>query len=260
MLASAPAGGWTPASYPNPATDPVACGRPPPSPSRLHGSWVCDPDRVLTGPGADALEGVLRDVASARSPYGPAPCGGGPAPRPTPGYQVAVAVMEKLHVAGGSTPADAAAAFAAALMDGWGVGAAGCNDGTVLVLSRQDRQVSCEEGDGCRKRGCVYAKGRPARAVGMSGGSVPAFADSARPALAPPSTHHPLIVLSLLLGLHPRRLRRVAHPPPFISLRHHLRNGAPPAGGRLGWRPAPGGGGCGPDPERGRPARRGRRE
>lgn len=140
-LAKPPPSGWTPALYPNPATDPAACGRPPPSPSRPHGSWVCDPDGVLSGPGADAVEGVLRDVAAARAPYAPAPCGSPSTPRPTPGFQVAVAVMDRLEVASGSSSAEAAASFARALMDAWGVGAAGCNDGTVVLLSRQDRQV-----------------------------------------------------------------------------------------------------------------------
>ena len=56
------------------------------------------------------------------------------------------AVMDRLEVGSGSSAAEAAASFARALMDAWGVGASGCNDGTVVLLSRQDRQVRGREG------------------------------------------------------------------------------------------------------------------
>ena len=55
--------------------------------------------------------------------------------------QVAVALAKGIDVPHGSDAGEAAEGFAAALMQAWGVGEAGCNDGAVLLLSLQPRQV-----------------------------------------------------------------------------------------------------------------------
>ncbi len=54
---------------------------------------------------------------------------------------MAVALANATDVPPGSDAGAAAQAFAARLMDAWGVGEAGCNDGAVLLLSQQPRQV-----------------------------------------------------------------------------------------------------------------------
>lgn len=72
---------WTPASLPNPQTEPGRCGR-----SHVPRSWVCDPDGMLSKRSGDVIEGVLKDIASGMPPYSQAAaCGGS---RLNAGYQV----------------------------------------------------------------------------------------------------------------------------------------------------------------------------
>jgi uncharacterized membrane protein YgcG len=54
--------------------------------------------------------------------------------------QVAVALIDKMQIVGSSAE-EAARQFATQLFDSWGVGDAECNNGIVLLLSRQDRQA-----------------------------------------------------------------------------------------------------------------------
>lgn len=62
------------------------------------------------------------------------------APAPLPA-QVAVAVMQRMAVPEGESATAQAKVFAKALHDKWGVGDAACNNGVLLLLSVQDRQV-----------------------------------------------------------------------------------------------------------------------
>lgn len=62
--------------------------------------------------------------------------------------QVAVAVMRRIVVPAGSTPAQTAHDFAKALHAAWGVGDAACENGVVLVLAIEDRQVYVSTGTG----------------------------------------------------------------------------------------------------------------
>ena len=55
--------------------------------------------------------------------------------------QVAVALMRKMDLRAGESPEEGAARFARQLFDAWGVGDAGCNNGVLLLLALQDRQV-----------------------------------------------------------------------------------------------------------------------
>lgn len=64
--------------------------------------------------------------------------------------QVGVAVMRKMDFAPGTPPADAARAFAKDLHARWGVGDAACNNGVLLLLSVDDRQVYVSTGTGER--------------------------------------------------------------------------------------------------------------
>lgn len=56
--------------------------------------------------------------------------------------QVAVAVMRTMDVPSGQDAAAEAQLFAKALHDAWGVGLRECNNGVLLLLSVDDRQVS----------------------------------------------------------------------------------------------------------------------
>lgn len=58
-----------------------------------------------------------------------------------PLHQVAVALMRKMAVPPGEPAAAQAQIFARSLHDAWGVGDAACNNGVLLLLSIEDRQV-----------------------------------------------------------------------------------------------------------------------
>lgn len=55
--------------------------------------------------------------------------------------QVAVALAKKIKLSEAIEEGKAAEAFAQSLMDSWGVGDAHCNDGVILLLSQDPRQV-----------------------------------------------------------------------------------------------------------------------
>lgn len=108
---------------PNPMQDPTACGQ------RVS-SLVCDPDGLLQSTGGlkAALETLTAD-------YEYPGCGG---------YEMAVVVVR--HIRGG-TDSDVEA-FAKATMDAWRVGKAACNNGIVLAIATEDRQMFIATGRG----------------------------------------------------------------------------------------------------------------
>ena len=71
---------WSPQSFPNPLTDVNLCGR------GGKPSWICDPDRILSDISQNVVEGTVRDIAVAKSPYGPSDCPD--LPEGGAGYQV----------------------------------------------------------------------------------------------------------------------------------------------------------------------------
>ena len=128
---------WTPLSFPNPNTSPGACGRP-----GVTRSSLCDPDGLLNSKEKDVTEGILTLIAEAAAPYPKSPCSSN-----GEGFQVAVAIMNRMDLAG-SSPADTASSFARSLHNSWGVGhGPQCNDGALFLLSVQDRQMFISTGD-----------------------------------------------------------------------------------------------------------------
>ncbi len=61
--------------------------------------------------------------------------------------------MRKMEFTAGTAPADAARAFAKDVHARWGVGDAACNNGVLLLLAIEDRQVYMSTGTG----GQVYS-------------------------------------------------------------------------------------------------------
>lgn len=55
--------------------------------------------------------------------------------------QVGVAVLRRMKVAPAEDPEEVAAGFARYLHDSWGVGDRGCNNGVLLLVALQNRQV-----------------------------------------------------------------------------------------------------------------------
>lgn len=72
VLGSSSPQAWTPSTYPNPAKDPEACGRP-----GVASSWVCDPDSVISAASRNVVEGLLKGIAMGDPPYARSPCAEG---------------------------------------------------------------------------------------------------------------------------------------------------------------------------------------
>ena len=136
-------GAWTPDSYPNPKVETFLCGRS----GRV--SSICDADGVLTEATKNRMEGLIQDIERGESPYRLATCGS----RGAEGYQVAVAVMRKMKVDDGAQPAEVAKEFAKTLHARWGVGISECDNGVLLLLSVDDRQVYVSTGKQAQREG-----------------------------------------------------------------------------------------------------------
>lgn len=132
---------WSPSTFPNPTRDVDKCNR------RGVKSWVCDPDGVISYTTANIIEAIVQDISTGTSPYILAPCGA----LGNQGYQVALAIMQKINIASTVTPADAARTFAQSLHDAWGVGFAECNNGVLMLLAVDDRQVYISTGEGAQR-------------------------------------------------------------------------------------------------------------
>ncbi|KAL6778337.1 hypothetical protein ACKKBG_A17805 [Auxenochlorella protothecoides x Auxenochlorella symbiontica] len=130
---------WTPSTFPNPKVDIGKCGR-------RVASNICDPDGVLAQAEADRVEGVIKDIWAGVDPYIRKKCGD-----EMEGYMVGVALMRSMHVDPGQEPGAAAEAFAHAVHAAWGVGSAACNNGVLLLLALDQRQVYISTGAGATK-------------------------------------------------------------------------------------------------------------
>ena len=134
---------WTPDLFPNPKRDTFLCGRA----GRV--SSICDVDAVLSDPIKNRLEGLIDDIQQGESPYRLAQCGS----LGIEGYEVAVAVMRKMKVDPGSQPAEVAKEFAKTLHARWGVGKSDCDNGVLVLLSTEDRQVYVSTGVQSQREG-----------------------------------------------------------------------------------------------------------
>jgi len=128
---------YTFSSYPDPTQDPGRCGRKGPH------SWVCDPDHIISTSKADELEATLGHISQIPQDS----CAQG-------GYQMAIALMKKMDEGIGATRDVAVRAkmFAQHLHDKWGVGQKGCNNGILLLLSRDDRRIFISTGRQSREK------------------------------------------------------------------------------------------------------------
>eukprot|EP00242_Pyramimonas_sp_CCMP2087_P002430 CAMPEP_0198227466 /NCGR_PEP_ID=MMETSP1445-20131203/109333_1 /TAXON_ID=36898 /ORGANISM="Pyramimonas sp., Strain CCMP2087" /LENGTH=310 /DNA_ID=CAMNT_0043907539 /DNA_START=159 /DNA_END=1088 /DNA_ORIENTATION=- len=120
------AGVWSLSSFPNPMTQKHECGR---GNVAGTGSKVCDPEGVLSFESANVVENTLNTIQTEL------------------GLEMAVAVMRTL--ASGPTE-ESMRHFAKGLHDQWGVGSRDKNDGILLVLAVDDRQVYISTGRGAK--------------------------------------------------------------------------------------------------------------
>ncbi|KAF6250917.1 TLP18.3, Psb32 and MOLO-1 founding proteins of phosphatase-domain-containing protein [Scenedesmus sp. NREL 46B-D3] len=131
---------WSPATYPNPQKDVYDCGR------DGRKSSVCDPDNILSKESANMVEGLINEIAEATPPFRSAECGS----LGQKGFQVAVALMHKMDHAKHADKAATAKAFARALHDAWGVGDPECQNGLLVLMAINDREVYISSGRGVK--------------------------------------------------------------------------------------------------------------
>ena len=93
---------------------------------------VCDPDALLSSAQALSLNALARRVHF----EAPHSCG--------EGFQLAIALVRRLE------PGDSIGALARAAHDAWGVGRAACQDGLVLALALEDRELHISTGRGTK--------------------------------------------------------------------------------------------------------------
>lgn len=130
---------WAAAELPSPQSDPGGvCG------SSGMKSAICDPDGVLSGDSRSTIDGIANFIADGSHGFVTADCGG-----QQRGYQVAVAVLHRM-AKDFRSPEDRVAHYARQLHDAWGVGDAECNNGVVLLVALDDRQMYISTGRGAK--------------------------------------------------------------------------------------------------------------
>lgn len=118
---------WSVANFPDPQSNPEACGR-------ATTGWICSPDALVSGESLSVLEGTVRHIYAGKEPYTTLTC---PDTGEAAPVEVLVAVVRKVD---GRGDADSRVeAFARGLHDRFGVGS--CGSGVVLAVSVEDRHV-----------------------------------------------------------------------------------------------------------------------
>lgn len=130
---------WRPEDLPSPQRDPDGvCGR------KSLKSVVCDPDGYLSKEHADTIDGLANLINEGKEGFTQIQCPGG-----TNGAQLAVAIVDRMHVATNDRKS-AAFEFARRLHDKWGVGDSRCETGIVMFFSITDRVVGVSTGRGVK--------------------------------------------------------------------------------------------------------------
>ena len=123
---------WTKKEFPNPTEYLQACNR------KGSESMICDPEAILTTRYVNQIEKLLKHVQ--KNTY--SGCNRGS----NSGFQIAVAVLSRMHRNSNESVGETAEKFAKHLHNSLGVGNARCDDGAVLLLSTNDRQVYMSTG------------------------------------------------------------------------------------------------------------------
>ncbi|CAN0100989.1 unnamed protein product [Pylaiella littoralis] len=154
--------GWSADLLPSPTLDPSICGHPGERVSN-NGTFLCDPDGLLASLGTwKDVEILLEDISSLQSPCGQGEgvqqvnIEGGVAivSRMLPSKIPRRLMTEKKRDGGrrdGGEGTVTAEHFARAVHDWWGVGKKACDNGFLLVASREDRSFAISVGLGLER-------------------------------------------------------------------------------------------------------------
>lgn len=123
---------WTKEEFSNPTKYVEACNH------KGRESMICDPETILTTQYVSQIQKLLDHVQ--KNTY--SGCNRGS----NSGFQIAVAVLSRMHRNSNESVGETAEKFAKHLHNSLGVGNARCDDGAVLLLSTNDRQVYMSTG------------------------------------------------------------------------------------------------------------------
>ena len=116
---------------PSPNTNPMGCGRHDPS-------FICSPDRLLSDQVMGWFDVYVKDLRKKES-Y----CREGKS-----GYQIGTAWIRQMELNSGETKENAARRYAITLHNRWGIGDRDCNNGIMIFVSIDDRQMYISVGAG----------------------------------------------------------------------------------------------------------------
>lgn len=102
------------------------------------------------------VETLLRTIRLADPPYAAAPCTSSPPSAPE-GFQVAVALLQRLNLSDSTSIEQATQEFAYWLLDAWHVGSEACDCGALLLVAVQDQSAAVAAGRGAERRMPVRA-------------------------------------------------------------------------------------------------------
>ncbi|CEM26289.1 unnamed protein product [Vitrella brassicaformis CCMP3155] len=129
---------WRYEEYPDPITQPFACGQ-------KTSGWICDPDGILSRKAAEQVSDTLRRITSETSVL----CGPGKRP-----FEMGVALMQQMsrkqiHTLGGY--GTGTERFAEKLGNHWAIGNGRCNNGILMLISKDDSVVYVKTGTGAQE-------------------------------------------------------------------------------------------------------------
>ena len=101
-------------------------------------SRVCDPENILSDWAINKIKELIFSVVENTD--------SGCRNDEKPGFQIGVAVLNRMRGIPGEPVEETAKTFAKHLHDSWGVGHAGCDDGAMLLISILDRQLYVSTG------------------------------------------------------------------------------------------------------------------
>merc|ERR1712083_674163 len=140
--------GYTAASFPNPFIQPEVCVQLP----KIHHSWVCDPDKLLTVDEQAFIEARLMQLRDTTQHV----CKDGQKHF----YQLGVAVAKDIVVSEEQTAQEAANVMSRDLLLQWGIGNRACHDGLLLLYVKDRKVVSLATREGVEEEhiGLMFQK------------------------------------------------------------------------------------------------------
>ena len=137
LLLSPTLGNWNKDNFPKLPGDLALCNR-----ENRTMSVTCDPDKILTEEHANVIDSHIENLLLNST----SPCD------PDKGYKLGVAIVNNVQHDGQNTKEDTVKELAMSIHNSWGLGKEKCNDGILLFLSINDREMFISVGSGTKNK------------------------------------------------------------------------------------------------------------